>query len=280
MRYYLERSGIIEPLVIRATQANLTLSNGESRGLQKREWLVQRVEHLADTVYDAYVEVTFTEGGDLFPGDRIDLYQQLQTGDPGRSQFDQRANYSFTGPADARGLHMTVHSGNKLLWGLEPQPANPQTCFVRGVNLNGAAVTVEGHAWQASQAANVTTSGAGVSSADATYPVTSGGMLSMLNNSTRLQTDDELSLPADNGTYLVYVYATSQGQASDAEASLLTVQGEVPESSAAFRSQIIDNSPLWAKLGPYRVDITDGKLAFAVTKGAINLAGLELWYPE
>jgi hypothetical protein len=175
---------------------------------------------------------------------------------------------------------MTVFSGSKLLWGLEPQHANPQTCFVRGVNLNGAAVTVDGHAWQASQAANVTTSGSGVSAADTTYPATSGGMLSMLNNATRLQTDDELSLAVDNGTYLVYLYAISQGQTSDAEASLLTVQGEAPESSGAFRSQIIDNSPLWAKLGPYRVDVTDGKLAFAVTKGAVNLAGLELWYPE
>lgn len=280
VRYYLDRSGIFEPLIVRATQANLILSNGESRGLQKNEWLVQRVEHLADSVYDGYVEVTFTEGGALFPGDRIELSQQMQTGDPGRSPFDQRANYSFTGPANARGLHMTAFSGNKLLWGLEPKPANPQTCLVRGVNLNGGAVTVDGHAWESAQAAGVTTSGVGVSPAATTYPATTGGTLSMLNNATSLQQDDELSLPVDNGTYLVYLYAISQGQSDDAQASLLTVQGEAPDSSGAFRSQIIDGSPAWAKLGPYRVNVTDGKLSFAVTKGAINLAGLELWYPE
>lgn len=279
VRYYLDRSGIFEPLVVRATQANLILSNGESRGLQKRQWLVQRVEHLADTVYDAYVEVTFTEGGDLFPGDRIELYQQLQTGDTGRSPFDQRANYSFTGPADARGLHMTVFSGNKLLWGLEPQPPNPQTCFARGVNFNGGAVTIDGHAWESSQSAAITTSGAGVSSAGTTYPLTSGGTLSMLNNATRLQQGDDLTLAVDNGTYLVYLYAISQGN-DDAEASLLTVQGEAPASSGAFRSIVVDNGAVWAKLGPYRLNITDGTLAFAVTKGAVNLAGLELWYPE
>jgi hypothetical protein len=280
VRYYLDRSGIFEPLVVRATQANLILSNGESRGLQKREWLVQRVEHPADSVYDAYVEVTFSEGGALFPGDRIELYQQLQTGDPGRSPFDQRANYSFTGPSDEPGLHMTVFSGNKLLWGLEPQPANPQTCFVRGVNLNGGAVTVDGHAWESSQTALVTTSGEGVIATGATYPATSGGTLSMLNTFARLETNEALTLPTVNGTYLVYLFAISQRDTTDPEANLLTVQGEAPDSSGAFRSQTVDGGPVWAKLGPYRVDVTDGTLAFAVTKGAVNLAGLELWYPE
>jgi len=278
VRYYIDRNGITEPLVVRATQANLILSNGESRGLQKNQWLVERVEHLDTTVYDAFVEVSFSEGGSLFPGDRIELYQQLVTGDSGRSNFDQRANYSFIGPPSQRGLHMTVFSGEQLLWGLEPLPANPRSCFVRGVNLNGPALTVDGHAWESAQSASLTTSGAGVSASDVTYPVTSGGTLSMLNTSTRLQQDDELSLPVDNGTYLVYVHAISQG--SEAEASLLTVQGEAPASSGAFRAQMGDPGQVWAKLGPYRVDITEGTLTFAVTKGAINFAGLELWYPE
>ena len=51
-------------------------------------------------------------------------------------------------------------------------------------------------------------------------------------------------------------------------------------SSAAFRSQATDGGQAWARLGPYRVDVTTGKVTVAVSKGAINFAGMELWYPD
>jgi hypothetical protein len=277
VRYYFDRSGIVEPLLVRATQSNLKLLNGESSGLAA-SWTVQRVEHLADTAYDAYVEVGFTAGGRLFPGDQIDLYQQMLTGDTGRSLFDQRANYSFTKELDAPWLHVAVFYRDELVWGLEPRPANPHACFARGVNLNGPPVTVDGKPWQSGSQAMVTTSGSGVSQSTVPFPVVTGGLATMLNTATRLQTDAELNLPTDNGAYLLYLYATSP--VTDADASLLTVQGVAPESSGAFRSQATDGGQAWARLGPYRLDVTTGKVTVAVTKGTVQLAGMELWYPE
>lgn len=277
VRYYFDRSGVVEPILVRATQSNLKLLNGESSSVSA-SWTVQRVEHLATTVYDAYVEVGFTAGGRLFPGDQIELYQQMLTGDPGRSTFDQRANYSFTKELDAPWLHVAVFYRNKLLWGLEPRPANPHACFARGVNLNGPAVTVDGNLWQGASQAAVTTSGSGVSQGTSPFPVVTGGVATMLNTATRLPMGTELNVPTDNGTYLLYLYATSPG--NDADASLLTVQGVAPDSSAAFRSQATDGGQAWARLGPYRVDVTTGKVTVAVSKGAINFAGMELWYPD
>ena len=277
LRYYLDRSGIVEPILVRATQSNLKLLNGEGGGLAA-SWSVQHVERLANSAYDAYVEVAFQEGGQLFPGDQIELYQQLLTGDPGRSPFDQRGNYSFTKDPDSPWLHVTVFYRDKLVWGLEPQPANPQTCFVRGVNLNGPALTVDGKAWESASSALVTTTGSGVNQGTMPFPVVTGGTASMLNTATRLPAGAELNLPTSNGTYLVYLYATSPG--TDAEASLLTVQGVAPDSSAAFRSQVSNGEQAWARLGPYRVDVTGGKITVGVTKGAINFAGIELWYPQ
>lgn len=279
IRYYFDRSGIVEPLLLRSTQSNLTLQNGQSRGLSKTSWAIGRVEHVPDALYDAYVEVAFDEAGQLFPGDQLDLYQQLMTGDSGRSTFDQRINYSFAVGTDLASLHITVFYKDQLVWGLEPPPATPRSCFVRGVNLNGPAVVVNSNSWQSASQAMVTTTGSGVSQTTTPYPAISGGVATMLNTATRLQTGAELNLPTANGVYLAYLYATSPS-ANDAEASLLTVQGEEPDSSQAFRSQVVEGGQAWARLGPYRVDITTGKLTVGVSKGAINLAGVELWYPD
>jgi hypothetical protein len=54
-----------------------------------------------------------------------------------------------------------------------------------------------------------------------------------------------------------------------------------PESSSKYFSRTGDNGTQpWARLGPFRVDITTGKLTIAVTSGAISFTGIELWYPE
>ena len=279
VRYYFDRSGIVEPILVRATQSNLKLLNGEGSKLAA-SWSLQRVERLANSVYDAYVEVAFQQGGQLFPGDQIELYQQMVTGDPGRSTFDQRGNYSFTKDPDSPWLHVTVFYRDKLVWGLEPRPANPHACFVRGVNLNGPAVTIDGNAWESATSAVVTTTGSGVNQPTMPFPAVLGGATTMLDTATRLPAGTELNLPTSNGTYLVYLYAISPSSPSDAEASLLTVQGVAPDSSAAFRSQASNGEQPWARLGPYRVTVTNGKLTVGVTKGAINFAGVELWYPQ
>ncbi|RYZ01901.1 MAG: hypothetical protein EOO73_33935 [Myxococcales bacterium] len=280
LRYYFERSGVTEPLSTGGTQSTVQLGSGESRAVAGT-WTIVREEGGAEPAYDAYVEVGFTEGGQLFPGDRLELHQQLTSGDPGRSHFDQRANYSFL-PEPGPSLRITVFEKDRLVWGLAPRPNHPRACFARAVNVNGPALTVSGNDWQSAAQARVTTSGSGVNQGTTTLsPAVAGALAKALETSTRLQDGQELALPAQNDTYLVYLYAISP-TGGEASPSYFTLQGEEPPSSGGFLGQAVGAAQAWAKLGPYRVDATDGEVVVGLRAGspAMSIAAVELWYPE
>jgi hypothetical protein len=278
LRYYFDRNGVTEPILIRATQANLHLASGENRELKGTSWSVVRIEDLDELVYDAYVEVTFDDSSKLFPGDEIALYEQMLTGEPGLSNFDQRANYSFSDQPAGPWQHITVMYRDQLAWGLEPRAANPRACFARGVNLNGPAVSIAGNAWLASSQAGVTSNGTGISQGGTVFPPVSGDEASMLASAFRVQAGDSVSISAENGQYLLYLHAVSPG--TDTAASTLTVDGASFENSSKFRSQASDGGLAWARLGPYRIAVTTGKITVAVSSGSIDFAGIELWYPQ
>ncbi len=279
LRYYFDRNGSVEPLVVRATQSNLQLPNGESHELKATSWLVERFEDTADSAYNAYVSIKFGDAGQLFPGDKILTYQQMLTGDTATSMFDQRANYSFTTMQASDWLGVNVFYQGKLLWGLEPRPQNPRTCFARGVNLNGPPLSnVAGNVWQGAAEAGVTTTGSGISQGSVLHPTASPALTTALGTATRLLAGQTLELPTDNGEYLVYLYVVSA--TNDTQPSALTVQGADYANSTRFRAQPVDSGYAWARLGPYRAVVDSGSLSVAVTSGSIHFAGIELWHPE
>lgn len=278
LRYYVARGGATEPLLIRATQSNLLFADGMTMGLSETHWSIERMEAREGEAYDAYVEVTFADPERLFPGDSITIYQQMLTGDPGNSLFDQRTHYSFTKATNQPWLHVTAYYQDRLAWGLEPRPINPRSCFVRAVNLNGPAVTVAGRNWQSAAQAGITSDGSGVSQGGTPYPAATGGLATMLQTATRLTAGHSFSMPVDNGSYLLYLYATSP--TNDGTASVLTVQGQEPDTGGKFRAQASDGGQAWARLGAYRVDVMNGSLNVGVTTGTVSFTGLELWYPE
>lgn len=278
LRYYIASSGLVEPLLVQSTQSSQMLATGGSRSLPLTAWSIVRIEPLTDAQYDAYIEVSFADSVRLFPGDSVDLYQQLSTGLTGSSNFDQLANYSFKDKPDSQWRHVTLYYRDRLIWGLEPRPANPRACFARAVKLSGSAVNIGGHDWPAASATEVTTTGSSINQSSATFPATSGDTATLLASGTRLATGQTLDWTVADGTYLVYLHAISSG--TEGSASLFSLQGSQPESSAGFRAQMISNAGAWARLGPYRVDVSTGKLTVAVTRGAMTLAGIELWYPQ
>jgi hypothetical protein len=274
IRYYIQRSGLVEPLRVQATQSNLIEPNGDTRTLSQTSWSIERVEVTPGAAYDAYVEVGFGDSGRLASGDRIELRQQLLTGLAGNS-FDQHANYSFPTANDGD-LHVSVFYQGRLMWGLEPRPANPRACFARAVNLNGPVVNIGGGEWLAASEASLVTTGSPATQNGTPNPPATGDLAAMLGTSTRLDAGESLDWPVDNATYLVYLYASS----TDTSVSLFNVQGVKPDSSAGFHAITVGGQPVWARLGPFRVDVTTSTLNVAVTKGAISFAGIELWYPQ
>lgn len=278
LRYYLASSGIVEPLLIDSTQSNQRLAAGGSRELPLTSWSIQHGEATSDAQYDAYLEVSFADSGRVAPGDAVELYQRLSTGYTGSSNFDQLANYSFKDAADPQWLRVTLYYRDQLIWGLEPRPQNPRACFARAVKLGGPAVNIAGNDWQSASDADLTSSGATVTQSVASFPATKGEMAKLLGSGTRLDAGQTLAFPVADDTYLLYLYAISS--ATDGGPNLFTLQGSHPESSAGFRAQLINNAGAWARLGPYRVNVTTGKLTLAVTAGAVTFAGIELWYPD
>jgi hypothetical protein len=279
VRYYFARNGVTEPVLVWDTQADMQRADGQSQVVDGSKWLVERFERTDSVAYDAYVSVRFEIAAQLSPGDELTLYQQLITGDPSTSSFDQRDNYSYTAGTDSEALRITVFHQGKLLWGREPRPANPRVCFARAVNLNGLPVTAAGLPFESAAQSNLTTTGTGVSQENAAFPAVSDGLATMLSTATRLQAGQSFELPVDDGEYLAYLYAVSLG--NDGVDGVLTVQGDQPEQSARFRAQSVGSEGwAWARLGPYRAVVNNGSLAVSVTAGAVHLAGLELWYAE
>lgn len=281
IRYYFQRSGVTEPILTNGTQSNLKLASGESRAVAGT-WTIVREEGRPEQAYDAYMEVGFAEPGQLFPGDRLELYQQLISGDPASSNFDQRANYSFLATAGAS-ERVVVRYQDKVIWGLEPRPSHPRACFGRAVNVSGPALTVEGNAWQSASQAGISTTGASVNQEEGTtfFPAVTGALARALDTYTRLNADQQLMLPVENDTYLVYLYAISPSNDASPR-SHFTLQGEEPESSGGFKAQPAGGGQAWAKMGPYRLLVTNGELVIGVSSGSpsFNIAALELWYPE
>jgi hypothetical protein len=120
--------------------------------------------------------------------------------------------------------------------------------------------------------------GSGVSQSATLFPPAAGGLAAMMQTAFQLKADAELSVPTDNGSYLMFFYAVSPG--NDGSPSSFTVQGEEPPSASKFRSQAAAGGQAWARMGPFRVNVTDGSVRVGVSAGSINVAGLELWYPD
>ena len=94
----------------------------------------------------------------------------------------------------------------------------------------------------------------------------------------KLQAGQTLQAPIEQREYLAYLDVVSPS--NDALVSALTVEGEAPVNSGTFRAQVVDPGFAWARLGPYRVDVRDAAFDVGVSNGAIEFAGIELWYPE
>jgi hypothetical protein len=214
----------------------------------------------------------------LYPQDNIVLYQQMRSGET-TSRFDQRANYSFASHVEyAAWLNVAVFHKDQLLWGREPATANPEACFALAVNVNGQAVNVDGRVWQGASEAGVTTTGSGANQSDGFVPSASEDLAKVLTSFTKLEAGKLLELPLPNATYLVYLNVVSPPNAMDS--GTLLIEGVKPDQSAAFLAQEVDMARAWGRLGPYRTQLTDGKLTVGVGEGAVYLAGIEVFYPD
>ena len=146
--------------------------------------------------------------------------------------------------------------------------------FVRAINLNGPALTIDGRAWEAgAAAADFKTTGKFFANPRvALKPPTDAARADMIRSSVwGAKVDLEVGgLASGPHQVVLYVWEDNHDEQFD-----LLVNGQVV--LAKFHS---GTAGMWKRLGPWRADSVDGKLkvsAKGASHGACNLSGLEIW---
>ena len=134
-----------------------------------------------------------------------------------------------------------------------------------GVNLDGPALTVGDDAWLLSPSSVLARY---INLSLVLYPETDSGRVDMLRAGFFFH-DDSFSYPVENGSYALIAYAWS---ADGAETGTLSVQDEERDT---FHATSFAGGGPWVPLGPYRLQVTDGKLKLAAN-GDLRIGGIEL----
>jgi hypothetical protein len=148
--------------------------------------------------------------------------------------------------------------------------------FLKGVNINGAAVTIEGNAWQsysAALASGLTVSAANLATNTRTpSPSADSDTTSMLRSELWRTGNVTLNQTVANGDYDVYLWVMEDYQngfrSFDVKAEG-AVEGTIATGAVGS----------WAKYGPYQTTVTDGSLTIELVRltGDVLLQGLAIY---
>ena len=140
---------------------------------------------------------------------------------------------------------------------------SPTGGFVLGVNLNGAAVTIDGNAWRSdatARANGMTTSAPHVASTNvAPAPATDSATGSMLNSAI-WGGSFTVGQTIANGSYDVYVWVIENHQSNYRR---FDVQVEGTTVATGVGNLMLGS---WVKYGPFRANVGDGRLEVDLVK--------------
>jgi hypothetical protein len=277
--YFYHNQGVVEPVIALDTQAQYDPGNSQrdiSSGVHYQIYRSPPGPALSNgIVTDSYLEITFTNPATLTAGATLNLTQDIVSASSSVSaQFQQTTAYSFINGGPLENHAITVYRGEQLIWGAPP-PMNelPDCAFVRGVNLNGPAVTSGAQALQASADAGVLYSGEKFQNAVTLLPTTDTGTTTLLHSGFVLGSATA-TWPVTNGAYWAYAWLASDLTTNPGQ---LMLQGN-PTDPFVSVSNAQTGASAWARLGPYAIDIVDGSVTLTGS-GTVNVAGLELYQP-
>lgn len=144
--------------------------------------------------------------------------------------------------------------------------------FFRGINLNGPAVVIDGHEWEAGNAKGVLCEDAAFENQSIRLaPATDDTRARMIRSSrwspqgkARVRVTD---VPA--GIYSVYLYVWED---NDPQTFDIFLCGRLV--AKEFNS---GNGGHWDRLGPWMTDVSDGTIELSAVGGHANLSGIEIW---
>tara|TARA_R110002072_G_scaffold145460_1_gene291947 strand:+ start:94334 stop:97048 length:2715 start_codon:yes stop_codon:yes gene_type:complete len=150
--------------------------------------------------------------------------------------------------------------------------ADSPATFLRGLNLNGPVVTIDGNRWDGKDAKQyVCKDKAFDSQRIELLPPTDADRSKMLRSSRWGGNRVELSgIPNGRCTVFLYVWEDNQPET-------YTVSLNGREVQRQYRS---GPAGKWDRLGPWFVDVTDEKIVLTSQGGAANFSGVEIWRGE
>jgi len=281
IRYYFNHNGVPEPVLALHTQATFGQDNSQ-RDISSD--LVARVYRLPPgptdgrgLVSDSYLELTFpTNPSSLIPLTKLNITADIVAGgaDPDPA-FQQATHYSFIRGGPLENDLIAVYRGEQLIWGAPPPlTLLPDCAYAAGVNVNGPALTIGGEALRAGSEARLQYSGATYQNSFAVLPSADTNTTAMLRTGYSLGADTA-SLPIADGKYWAYAWLSSGAGTNSGQ---LMIQGAAKDKF--WIQQILQpGAAVWARVGPYSVDVTSGSVTLAGT-GTVNLAGVEFYRAE
>jgi hypothetical protein len=148
--------------------------------------------------------------------------------------------------------------------------AAPQ--FYRAFNLNGPALVIDGQAWEAGDAADLSSDDAEFENQSvALAPPTDAERARMIRSSRWSPAGQNgiVLSGVPEGTYSVFLYVWEDNDSQTFDVLL--------EGSTVAVGQVSGQAGHWDRLGPWVVEIADGTIELASRGGHANFSGLEIW---
>ena len=151
-------------------------------------------------------------------------------------------------------------------WAAFAEPAQ----FYRAINLNGPSVTIDGQKWEGKEAKNFTTKGSTFENqAVLLKPATDPERAKMIRSSVWGSSVDVEVTEVPEGVYQVFLYVWEDNHTE--RFNLLLNDKTVQD---GFYS---GTEGSWKRLGPWKCEVSSGKIKVSARGGAANLSGLEIW---
>jgi hypothetical protein len=151
--------------------------------------------------------------------------------------------------------------------------ATSSSTFYRAININGAALTIDGNSWISSTGAPnfsfTTNNSVNSKQSIILIPPTDANRATMIRSYVWGTTVTLNMTAVPSGNYQVWLYVWED---NFAETYSISLEGSVVVSN--FNS---GPAGTWRKLGPFPVNITDGAINVSSSGGYINFSGIEVW---
>jgi hypothetical protein len=154
--------------------------------------------------------------------------------------------------------------------GLPSRAEHPRGAFFRGINLNGPAVTIDGHDWEGGDTTSVACDAAAFEDQKVPLvPPTDDARARMIRSSRWSGQLDVVfkNVPAGSYEFFAYVWEDNNSETFD-----IALNGQ--EVVRQFQSGAAGT---WKKLGPWHVAVADSSIRLTTRGGAANLSGVEIW---